>query len=690
MYRQMLPQLGYWKSRGLGQQIRLLLKYVGEPFYQVFYEAGPAPDFSREEWLSKKDRLGLDFPNLPYFIDGNLRLTQSSAILEYIADKHGMLPKDPKERAILHMVNNTAMDLRSSFYRICFDKDFDNLKVEFLRTLPKHLKLLAQFLGKKPWFSGDKVNYPDFNIYDLLILLRTFEPKCLDAFPSFLSFIRRFENLSAIKTYMQSPDYLHRPFTNTMAAWGSAYRHGVRASHVRSGQEGSRENKLRDLGILLLHKSSSTRKTDLSPHIGTNEEISSAPISRQEGNSSVREKLFESFRFELLTMPVRSLGPIYVDISLHIQSIPEVNVRSMEFSIVLILHQRWCDSRLQVNGTDIPHNIRMPHQWLSGYIWLPDVYFLNARGGTLHQVTQRNEMLWMHSNGVVIYSQKLTLRLFCRMTFWNFPMDTQTCSILVSSYGHAKNDLELRWWNTEDYVHIEKAFDPVLSSLAVEMTEELGLNEFEQPIHAFRDCNNTSVVTGSFSCLELELRLVRKYGFYIIYAYLPSSLVVLIAWLAFLIDPRAIPARVSLGLLSVIALITHNASLLVHLPNVSYIKAIDLWFFVCFAFVSSTLAESVLANRMCTRMDVDEPGLSSQAMTRQLSRLTGWKKHNSVSPEETTKTDSAQATVEPPNQSADNKDDIKVRWMDTVCLCAYPVCFLLFNTIYWPLYAGGS
>ncbi|VDK37176.1 unnamed protein product [Dibothriocephalus latus] len=74
----------------MGQQIRLLLKYVGEPFDQVFYEAGPAPDFSREQWLSKKDRLGLDFPNLPYFIDGSLRLTQSSAILEYIADKHGM------------------------------------------------------------------------------------------------------------------------------------------------------------------------------------------------------------------------------------------------------------------------------------------------------------------------------------------------------------------------------------------------------------------------------------------------------------------------------------------------------------------------------------------------------------------------------------------------------------------------
>nr|VZI01070.1 unnamed protein product [Spirometra erinaceieuropaei] len=388
-------------------------------------------------------------------------------------------------------------------------------------------------------------------------------------------------------------------------------------------------------------------------------------------------------------MPPRHLGPLYVDINLHIHSIPQVNVRSMELGVVLTLRQRWRDQRLQVSETDIPNSSHMTQGWLSKRIWLPDVFFVNARSGTLHQVTQPNEMLWVHDNGVVVYSQKLTLRLFCRMTFWNFPMDIQTCSILISSYGHAKRDLELRWWNTK-YHHIAgNPSQPIQQHLAVEINEELGLNEFNQPVYAFRDCNNTSVVTGVFPCLELELRLVRKYGFYIIYAYLPSSLVVLIAWLAFLIDPRAIPARVSLGLLSAIALITHNASLLVHLPNVSYIKAIDLWFFVCLAFVSSTLAESALANRMCRCAARKKGDQFAQSTAGQLSRLTGWKKHNSVSPEETTKTDSPQATVEAPNQSADNKDDIKVRWMDTVCLCAYPVCFLLFNTIYWPLYAGG-
>ncbi|VUZ45879.1 unnamed protein product [Hymenolepis diminuta] len=143
--------LGYWKSRGLGQQIRLLLTYCGEKFDQNFYVAGPGPDFSREQWLSKKYNLGLDFPNLPYLMVGDFKLTQSTAILEYIADKNNLLPKSPEERATLLMINLVAMDIRNNFYGLTFGPDYE---------------------------------------------------------------------IPSIKKYMKSPDYIHRPFTNTMAHWG--------------------------------------------------------------------------------------------------------------------------------------------------------------------------------------------------------------------------------------------------------------------------------------------------------------------------------------------------------------------------------------------------------------------------------------------------------------------------------------
>ncbi|VDL64558.1 unnamed protein product, partial [Hymenolepis diminuta] len=66
----MAPILAYWDVRGIGESIRLLLRYLGVEFEDKFYHFGPG--------------------KLPYYIDGDFKLTQSSAILEYIADKHDM------------------------------------------------------------------------------------------------------------------------------------------------------------------------------------------------------------------------------------------------------------------------------------------------------------------------------------------------------------------------------------------------------------------------------------------------------------------------------------------------------------------------------------------------------------------------------------------------------------------------
>ena len=52
------------------------------------YEQGDAPDFSRKEWEDAKHTLELDFPNLPYYIDEDVKITETLAILKYLAVKH--------------------------------------------------------------------------------------------------------------------------------------------------------------------------------------------------------------------------------------------------------------------------------------------------------------------------------------------------------------------------------------------------------------------------------------------------------------------------------------------------------------------------------------------------------------------------------------------------------------------------
>ena len=83
------PTLGYWKIRGLASQIRYEMVYLGVDYSVDQYEQGEAPDFDRSAWLNVKSTLGLPFPNLPYLIDGDLKLTETNAIMKYIASKYG-------------------------------------------------------------------------------------------------------------------------------------------------------------------------------------------------------------------------------------------------------------------------------------------------------------------------------------------------------------------------------------------------------------------------------------------------------------------------------------------------------------------------------------------------------------------------------------------------------------------------
>ena len=65
-----------------GNTIRYMLNYAGVDYEEKTYIAGSG------DWNEQKAALGLDFTNLPYLIDGDLKLTETAAIQQYIASKY--------------------------------------------------------------------------------------------------------------------------------------------------------------------------------------------------------------------------------------------------------------------------------------------------------------------------------------------------------------------------------------------------------------------------------------------------------------------------------------------------------------------------------------------------------------------------------------------------------------------------
>ncbi|XP_004620123.2 glutathione S-transferase Mu 1-like [Sorex araneus] len=182
---------------------------------------GDAPDYDRSQWLNEKFKLGLDFPNLPYLIDGARRITQSNAILRYLARKHNLCGETEEEQIRVDILEHQLKDSRMKLAMMCYSPDFEKLKQDYLKELPDQVKQFSQFLEKRSWFAGDKLTYVDFLAYDVLDRFRMFEPKSLEAFPNLMDFIARFEGLKKISAYMQSPRFRPHPIYTKVAVWGN-------------------------------------------------------------------------------------------------------------------------------------------------------------------------------------------------------------------------------------------------------------------------------------------------------------------------------------------------------------------------------------------------------------------------------------------------------------------------------------
>ena len=73
-------------------------------------------------------------------------------------------------------------------------------------------------------------------------------------------------------------------------------------------------------------------------------------------------------------------------------------------------------------------------------------------------------------------------------------------------------------------------------------------------------------------------------------------MLVVVSWVSFWLDPHAVPARVALGVTTLLTMSTQTASINNSLPPVAYTKAIDVWQGVCVTFVFSALLEYALVN----------------------------------------------------------------------------------------------
>lgn len=217
--------IGYWDIRGLAEPARTLLEYGGVEYEDRRYKCGQEPPYDRKEWLDVKFDLGLDFPNLPYMIDGDLKITESWAILRYIARKIGMSPKTIKEQAECDMLEGVITSVRGGFTGVCYNSEFENKKEGMKESQLKRLQTFEKFLESRKFLTGDNVAHVDFAFFESMDHHRTLFPDFFDKLPNIKDFMERFESLDKIAAYRKSDRFKRFPINNPVAKWGNKYHY---------------------------------------------------------------------------------------------------------------------------------------------------------------------------------------------------------------------------------------------------------------------------------------------------------------------------------------------------------------------------------------------------------------------------------------------------------------------------------
>lgn len=360
--------------------------------------------------------------------------------------------------------------------------------------------------------------------------------------------------------------------------------------------------------------------------------------------------LLDEHRYDSRLRPNFNGDPTNITINFFVASFGSINELSMEYTVDMYLRQTWVDPRLKHSYSK---PLVLPPKFIDK-IWIADLFFSNEKSSYFHDVTVPNRYIRIASDGEVLYSVRLTLTLACPMVLKSFPLDTQVCSVQLESYGYSTEDVIFQW----------------APEGPVQIAEDTELPQFSLMDTRTSICTKV-YSTGAFTCLQVSFTLQREFGFYLLQTYVPSSLIVVLSWVSFWISSDAVPARISLGVTTVLTVTTQLSASQQSVPRVSYTKAIDVWMSTCMMFVFAALMEFALVNVLSRKRPPQDH--KSDPDEIEMMGLKGGKKASKTP-----------GGIRNLHQAINRR--LHAKLVDKFSRIFFPASFFLFNFAYWLIY----
>ncbi|XP_049694883.2 glutamate-gated chloride channel isoform X6 [Helicoverpa armigera] len=329
-------------------------------------------------------------------------------------------------------------------------------------------------------------------------------------------------------------------------------------------------------------------------------------------------------------------GVLTVNVSVLLLSLASPDESSLKYEVEFLLQQQWYDPRLRYSNQSHYDFLNAIHHHED--IWLPDTYFIMH--GDFKEFSQHSwdPIIPMHfalriyRNGTINYLMRRHLILSCQGRLNIFPFDDPLCSFALESISYEQSAITYVWKNDEDTLRKSPSLTTLNAYLIQNQTIPCPIKASWRGNYSCLKVDliftrdrafyfttvfipgiilvTSSFITfwlewnavparsmiGNYSCLKVDLIFTRDRSFYFTTVFIPGIILVTSSFITFWLEWNAVPARVMIGVTTMLNFFTTSNGFRSTLPVVSNLTAMNVWDGVCMCFIYASLLEFVCVN----------------------------------------------------------------------------------------------
>ena len=280
------------------------------------------------------------------------------------------------------------------------------------------------------------------------------------------------------------------------------------------------------------------------------------------------------------TRPDQNGSPTKVKVALILLDLIDINETKESIDVDFVLALQWQDARLSkhARGSSLENcRVRL------NSIWNPDIFVVNGQAQNFHLDSGRD--VDIDEYGVVRVQKRMTGALTSPMKLRDFPLDDQRVKILISSFEYSSKDvsfiIDKATTAAAGKVHTEAPTGWKILSVTNEVLPDATLEGW-----------------GSYARMQNIIVVQRLFGYWFWKLVLPITLIVLMAWSVFWLDPEVFTPQITIAATSVFTLIAFQLSLKATLPQIEYLTRADQMIVGSTVLVFIALGQAVVTSRL--------------------------------------------------------------------------------------------